>query len=178
MATYVAFLRAVNLGPNRKFPKQDICRVVTQAGFGDAETHINTGNVRLTTAMRSRERIEAALEKAFLADRGFEVPTIVFSAAEFAQIGQDAAELATEHPDLARHYVYLLKRELTPPEKAAAEATSSTAGDMVVRGRAVHALLGPGYQDGTVDPLGGAKLLGVATARNVNVISAMVQKWC
>lgn len=53
---------------------------------------------------------------------------------------------------LARHYVYLLKEE--PPTSIAheIEATSSEAGEMIVRGRAAHALLGEGYQDGVVDP--------------------------
>jgi len=178
MATYLAFLRAINLGRNRKFPKDDIRRVVTGAGFGDAETHINTGNVRFTTSLRSRARIEDTLERAFLADRGFDVPTIVFSTAEFRAIATDAAELTAARPGLARHYVYLLKCEPDPVAQAAVEATSSPVGDMVVRGRAAHALLMPGYQDGIVDPLGAARLLGVATTRNATVVAAIAQKWC
>lgn len=79
MATYVAFLRAINLGAKRKFPKDAIVAAVEAAGFTEVETYINTGNVRFDTTMRSRAKIEAALEEAFLADRGFEVPTIVFT---------------------------------------------------------------------------------------------------
>ncbi|MNL73466.1 hypothetical protein D3C87_1989280 [compost metagenome] len=55
---------------------------------------------------------------------------------------------------------------------------ATNAGEMVVRGRAAHALLGPAYQAGDVDPLGAAKLLGVATNRNVNVIRTLARKWC
>lgn len=178
MTTYLGFLRAVNLGPTRKFPKADITRVVTDAGFADAATHINSGNVRFSSAMRSRARIESTLEKAFLADRGFEVPTIVFTAAEFAEVARDAAELTAERPGLARHYVYLLKDELPASVVREVEATSSDAGEMVVRGRAAHALLLPGYEDGVVDPLRAAKLLGVATNRNLNVVTTLAEKWC
>ena len=46
--------------------------------------------------MRSRARIEAALEQAFLADRGFEVPTIVFTPAELRAVADEAA--AFGHP--------------------------------------------------------------------------------
>ena len=81
-------------------------------------------------------------------------------------------------PGLARHYVYLLKQELDPDAAAAVEATSSDAGEMVVRGRAAHALLGPGYQDGTVDPLRATKLLGVATNRNLSVVTSLAERWC
>ncbi|HEY9564422.1 MAG TPA: DUF1697 domain-containing protein, partial [Nocardioides sp.] len=49
MPSYVAFLRAINLGAKRKFPKDDPRSAVESAGFTDVETHINTGNVRLST---------------------------------------------------------------------------------------------------------------------------------
>lgn len=177
MATYLAFLRAINLGATRVFPKDDIRRVVESVGFTDAATHINTGNVRFDTPLRSRAKIEATLERAFAADRGFDVPTVVFGPAEFREIARDAAALSAARPGLARHYVYLLKDELTAEQVAAVEARSTESGEMVVRGRAAHALLGPGYQPGAVDPLGAAKLLGVATNRNLNQITAIAAKW-
>ncbi len=178
MGTYLAFLRAINLGAKRVFPKEDIRRVVGEVGFAAAETHINTGNVRFTTAMRSRARIEERLECAFAADRGFEVPTIVFRADEFAALARTTRELHDARPGLARHYVYLLKEEPTADEIRRIEATSTAAGEMVVRGRGAHALLGPGYQPGAVDPLGASKLLGVGTARTFTVVAALAQKWC
>src|SRR3990170_2320186 len=77
MPTYVAFLRAINLGATRKFPKADIVSATEAAGGTDVATYINTGNVRLSSTMRSRGRVEAALEQAYAAERGFPVPTIV-----------------------------------------------------------------------------------------------------
>ncbi len=178
MTTYLAFLRAINLGPKRVFPKDDIRRAVETAGFEDAVTHINTGNLRFDTRMRSRAKIEASLERAFLIDRGFEVPTIAFTAAEFTALAAEGAALDEAHPGRARHYVYFLKDELADDTAAAVEATASAHGQMLVRGRAVHALLAPGYQDGVVDPLGAAKLLGVTTSRAMTVVTALAAKWC
>ena len=177
MPTYLAFLRAINLGPTRVFPKDDIRRVAEDAGFTGVETHINTGNVRLSTPMRSRAKIEARLEEAFAADRGFDVPTIVFSAAEFAEVAREAERLNADNPGLARHYVYLMKEELSADAVARVSALADESGEMVVHGRAAHALLRPGYEAGRVDPLGAAKLLGVATNRNVTVVSALARKW-
>ena len=178
MAVRLAFLRAVNLGAKRVFPKTDIQRVVASVGFEDVATHINTGNVRFDSRLRSRAKIEITLERAFAADRGFDVPTVVYSAAEFADVAEQGRELSAAHPGLARHYVYLLKDEPDPQTAAQIEATATDAGRMIVRGRAAHALLGPGYQNGTVDPLGAAKLLGIATNRNLTVITALAAKWC
>ena len=109
MPTYIAFLRAINLGPTRKFPKDAIKAAAETAGFTDVETYINTGNVRVTTRLRSRAKVEAALEKAFLEDRGFEVPTIVFTPAEITAIADEATEFAQDHDGV--HYVSLLKDE-------------------------------------------------------------------
>ncbi len=179
MPTYVAFLRAINLGPTRKFPKADIVAATEAAGGRDVRTHINTGNVRLTTGMRSRARVEAALEKAYEAQAGFAVPTIVFTPAELVAIAADARELSAARPDLERHYVYLLKDEPDPERVAEVASRSDEVNAAVVRGRAAHVLLGPGYQEGGVDPFRTEKALKVvATNRNLNVVTTLADKWC
>ena len=54
MTTYVAFLRAINLGAKRKFPKEAIRAAVEAAGMTEVETYINTGNVRFASTLRAR----------------------------------------------------------------------------------------------------------------------------
>ena len=178
MPSYVAFLRAINLGATRKFPKEAIKAAVEEAGGTDVETYINTGNVRFTSTLRSRAKVEAALEKAFLADRGFEVPTIVFTLAELGEVAADAEELAGERDDGGRHYVSVLKE--APAQAAVREAEGrSTEGErLVVRGRAAHLLLGENYHQATLTNTAVEKLLGVATNRRDTVIIAMAKKWC
>lgn len=177
MPTYVAFLRAINLGARRKFPKDAIRAAVESTGATDVETHINTGNVLLTTRLRSRERVEQVLEQAFLADRGFEVPTIAFTPAEVRRIAEDGAELAAGR-SLDRHYVWLLKDEPTADVLAALEERNTDDVQAVVRGRACHVLFSEGYTPGQVDPTKVERLLGVGTNRNHRVISAIAGKWC
>ncbi|MEO6509973.1 MAG: DUF1697 domain-containing protein [Nocardioides sp.] len=105
MPTYVAFLRAINLGPTRKFPKAAIVEATEDCGFTDVETYINTGNVRFKSSLRSRAKVEAALEKAFHQHAGFEVPTIVMTPTELRQIAADATTVAKRHTDTGAHYV-------------------------------------------------------------------------
>lgn len=176
MATYLAFLRAINLGAKRKFPKAAILEAVEEAGFSDPATYINTGNVRFDTTLRSRAKIESALEEVFLAKAGFEVPTIVFTPAELLAIAAHAEELGAARPGLERHYVYLLKSE---PEQARVDALAARTDEVVVRNRAAHVLLGPPYQAGSVDPYVVEKALGVvATNRNRNVVTTLARMWC
>ncbi len=175
MPTYVAFLRAINLGPTRKFPKADIVKAVEAAGGTDVATHINTGNVLTTLSLRSRAKVEAALEQAFRADRGFEVPTIVFTRAELATMGEDVAELGDGHR--GRHYVSLLKEAPSAAGRTLIEAAGSEEERAVVRGRTVHLLLGEDYHTATLTNAEVEKALGVATNRNATVIRTLVEKW-
>ncbi|MCL2541128.1 MAG: DUF1697 domain-containing protein [Nocardioidaceae bacterium] len=177
MPTYVAFLRAINLGATRKFAKADIAAATEAAGGEGVETYINTGNVRLASSMRSSDRVRGALERAYAERTGFEVPTIVFRSAELVAVADDTLELAT--PDLERHYVFLLQAEPEPAAVAALESRSEGGRRVVVRNRAAHLLLGPGYEQGNVDPWGVEKGLGVVgTNRNANVVRTVAERWC
>ena len=173
MATYVAFLRAINLGAKRKFPKDAIRAAVEGAGMTGVETYINTGNVRFETAMRSRARIETALEEAFLADRGFEVPTIVFTTAELRAVADEAAGFGHS----GRHYVSLLKEEPSAEAVRAIEAASTAEEVAKVGGRAVHLLLGENYHEARLTNAAVERYLGVATNRNLTVVRALADKW-
>lgn len=178
MPSYVGFLRAINLGAKRKFPKDAIRSCLEGAGMTEVETYINTGNVRFTTPMRSRSRIEELLEECFLADREFEVPTMVFKPAELLDVADDAADLAMGHPDVLAHYITLYKRPPTATAIAAL-ADSSYDGEVVhVRDRAAHVLLLKNFHEAKVLNSKQFAALGVGTARNVTVIRALAEKWC
>lgn len=178
MPTYVAFLRAINLGATRKFPKADIVAVTEAAGMEEVATHINTGNVLLRTSLRSRAKVEAALEAAYEADRGFAVPAIVLTPAEVRQVVADAEEVGRDRAEGGRHYVSLLKQEPDPTAIAVIEGASKDGERAVVRGRAVHLLLGEEYHTATLTNATVEKAFGVATNRNLTVIRAIAAKWC
>jgi uncharacterized protein (DUF1697 family) len=175
MATYIAFLRAINLGATRKFPKDAIKASVEAAGGTDVETYINTGNVRFESTLRSRARVEEALERAFLEDRGFDVPTIVFTPPELAEIAEDAKRFGDGHT--GRHYVSLLKRAPSAAAVARLEELSTAEEVARVGGRAVHLLLGEQYHTAKLTNAAIEKELGVATNRNLTVIRTLAERW-
>lgn len=178
MPTYVAFLRAINLGANRKFPKEAIRAAVEGVGATDVATHINTGNVLLTSRLRSRAKVEATLEEAFAADRGFEVPTMVFTPQEILTIVDDATRLTAEHGQPEGQYVSFFK---DAPSVAAVRALGEAAYDgeqAFVIDRAAHVLLHRSYHLSKMMPGKPFTRLGVGTSRNLPVIRAIAQKWC
>jgi len=177
MPTHIGFLRAVNIG-KRQYKTVDLRAALTAAGYGDVDSHIQTGNIRITSPIRSRAKIEAELEAVFLADRGFAVSTIVLSPAELVQVGKDADEIAAETPYEYGHYISFLKQAPTAAGVALIEGRTGNGEYFVVRDRAVHLLYDIPYHEAKQSNAAIEKAIGIATNRNAKVVRALVEKWC
>lgn len=82
MPSYVAFLRGINVGGNKKVPMADWKKMLGKMGYENVKTLLNSGNAVFETDEKSATKIEkeiaAQMEKTF----GFPVPTIVRSIKE------------------------------------------------------------------------------------------------
>ena len=176
MTTWIALLRAVNVG-KRQYPMAELRAALVAAGFEDVETHIQTGNVRVSTRMRSRDRVVAALEATMRADRGFEVPVVLLSPAELQQVVAEADAVRVEHGEPAwRQYVEVMAEP--PDAEAVALIEEGLPGARaLVRGRAVHLLYDVPF--GQVKPPRAAvtRALGLSTNRNLTVLRTLSEKW-
>jgi uncharacterized protein (DUF1697 family) len=173
---HLGFLRAVNIG-KRQYRTADLRAALEGAGYGEVETYIQTGNIKITSPLRSRAKVEAELEALFLADRGFEVATIVLSPAELVQVARDADALIEKHEPKYAAYVSLLKNEPSAEQKKAIESLSGHGELLVVRGRAVHLLYDIPYHEAKNSNAQIEKAIGVATNRNAKVIRTLAEKW-
>ncbi len=176
MPTHIGFLRAVNIG-KRQYKTVDLRAALEGAGYADVETYIQTGNVKITSPLRSRAKVETELEALFRADRGFDVVTMVFSPAELTALAGAADEIEKKHPYEYGHYLSLLKDEPSPAAARSLEALSGNGETLVVRERAVHLLYDIPYGEAKNSNAQVEKLLGPATNRNVKVIRALAEKW-
>ena len=176
MPTFIAFLRAVNVG-KRKYPMAELRDALTAAGLEEVETHIQTGNVLFRTSMRSRRKVVEALENAMLDDRGFEVPVVLMTPQELGEVYDEACDFG-RGKELQGHYVTLLAE---PPTKAGTEAIEARSGDgedVKVGARAVHLMLSTRpFHEATTGNAEVERHLGVATTRNLTVITKLAEKW-
>jgi uncharacterized protein (DUF1697 family) len=174
MPTYIAFLRAINIG-KRKFAKDAIVAACEAVGCTDVETYINTGNVLVKTPMRSRAKVEALLEAAFEDAAGFDVPTVVLTPKELREVAAYAEKVGRGHDGL--HYVSLLKDAPTAAAVKNLDGAGKDGERAAVGGRGVHLLLGQDYHSAKLTNAVVEKHLGVATNRNLNVIRTLAEKW-
>lgn len=110
MSTFVALLRAVNVGGTGKIPMARLRTLCGSAGFADARTYIASGNVVFEfagSAARARHLLEEQLHGHF----GRPVPVTVRSAREIA-----AVLAANPFPDGdgSRIHVYFFEGPVPP----------------------------------------------------------------
>jgi uncharacterized protein (DUF1697 family) len=110
MTTYVAFLRAINVGG--RFAKMaDLRAGLIHQGFSDVESYIQSGNLRFTSGLRSAATVEAALETALEELCGFTVRTIVRTPAQLTALTSYGAGLTPPLEGEIRRYVTFLKSD-------------------------------------------------------------------
>jgi uncharacterized protein (DUF1697 family) len=85
MGSFVALLRAVNVGGTGKLAMSDLKAICEELGFGSVRTYIASGNV-VFTCRKSEAAIKAALEKALEAYAGKPVGVHVRSAAQMQAV--------------------------------------------------------------------------------------------
>ncbi|PRY51405.1 uncharacterized protein (DUF1697 family) [Knoellia remsis] len=178
MPRHLAFLRAVNLGATRKVPMAQLRQRLTDAGFEDVETHIQTGNVALTSRMRSAAKVESAVEELLGEWCGFEVPTMVRSPAELHALRAEIDSTPTFFGPGSRRYVAFAKTEVSPSARDALTAYEDSPERCRPMGRDLLLEIDGDFHTARLTGARLEKLAGTPlTARDLKVVRAIDEKW-
>lgn len=175
MATerWVALLRGINVGGNKKVPMLELRELAGDLGWTDVATYIQSGNLTFT-AKGKPAALEVALERAIEGHFGFAVPVLVRSGAQWRDHAKRSAFPAaeTERPNLL--HLALSKR---PPDPAASKilAPYCKAGERVlVRGDAIWVDFAAGVAKSKLTPAVLDRVFGsTVTARNWKTVQAI-----
>jgi uncharacterized protein (DUF1697 family) len=165
MTTYVALLRAVNVGGTGKLPMKDLVAMCEDAGFAAVETYIASGNV-IFDSKRAADRVKADLEKRLHVHAGKPVGVLVRTADEM-QV------LVEQHPfpDARPSFSYVIFLGGSPPADAIARATGVVDEEMRLGLREIYVHYAGG--------MGKSKLRIPAakdgTARNMNTVGKLAE---
>jgi uncharacterized protein (DUF1697 family) len=83
---YVALIRGINVGGNKKLSMADLRAVMTSLGYTDVATYIQSGNVVFTSDRDDPSEIEREIEARIAQDTGLDVSVLVRSQAELAAV--------------------------------------------------------------------------------------------
>jgi len=177
MPIFACFLRAVNVRP--RWVKMEILRKhLSDNGFTAVETHIQSGNVLVTTSMRSVARVQASVHDLLSTEFGFDIPVIVRTPAQLSALAREVDGLPSPLSAQARVYVTLAAGPLDPAGVAALDGWDQPGERAEVRGSDVVLWLDVPSHEARLTNARIERLAGTpVTTRDLKVIRALAQKW-
>ena len=102
MPTFVALLRGINVGTAKRVPMARLRVLLTNLGYGQATTLLNSGNAVFCAPGGPSSKHAQAIAKALADEFNFEVPVVVKSREELRTIVNDNSLIfaADDHPRL------------------------------------------------------------------------------
>jgi uncharacterized protein (DUF1697 family) len=165
MPTWIALLRAVNVGGTGKLPMTELTAMCQQCGFTKIRTYIASGNVVFESKL-TEAKVKAALETALAKYAGRPVGVAVRSAAEVA-----AVLAANPFPKAAPNATVAIFLDQPPPINALEAATGQKDEEMRLGLREIYVHYGLGMGTSRLK-IPAAK---TGTARNMNTIAKLAE---
>lgn len=163
MPSYIALLRAVNVGGTGKLPMTELKAMCEAAGFQKVATYIASGNVVFTSKL-AEAKVKAALEKAMQAYAGKPVGVMVRTADEMAAVLQQ-----NPFPEAPGNRAVAIFLDEPPPRDALKGATGQAEEEMALGTREIYVFYGDGMADSKLK-IPAAKN---GTARNMNTVAKL-----
>jgi uncharacterized protein (DUF1697 family) len=172
VSTYIAFLRGVNVGGNKKLKMDALKSLCDSLGFSGAKTYLQSGNVVFKTdEKKPAATLEAALEKKLT----LQSRVIVRTAAELKKIiARNPFDVAQRNP--SRLLVVFLDGKPAAKAKDALLAACGPHDELQMSGEEIYLYCGDGISQTKVFLLLNEKTLGVtSTARNWNTVTKLLE---
>ncbi len=168
VTTFVALLRAVNVGGTGKLPMAELRAMCEAEGFAGVRTYIASGNVVFASA-RAAADVKAALERRLAAYAGRPVGVCVRTAEELAGVlAANPFPAAAGHAPNRTLVTFLAA---APPADALDHARHRTTERLALGAREIYVAYG--------DAMAASKLVVPAakagTARNLNTVAALAE---
>jgi uncharacterized protein (DUF1697 family) len=136
---YLALLRAINLAGHQTVAMADLRELLTQLGFADARSLLQSGNLVFRTGARTSGHLERVLEAEAAKRLGLHTDFFVRTADEWKAIVTDNPFREEGTRDPAHLVVVFLKD--APDGKAVDALRAAIAGPEIVRAKGRHAYI-------------------------------------
>jgi uncharacterized protein (DUF1697 family) len=165
MTSFVALLRAVNVGGTGKLPMEDLRSLCAEAGFAKVQTYIASGNV-IFACRKSEKQVKAALEASLEAYAGKKVGVFVRTAAEMADVSAN-----NPFADAPSNRVMAFFLDAPPPRDTLDHVTGRKDERIALGTREIYVHYGEGMGTSKLK-IPAAKL---GTARNMNTVAKLAE---
>ncbi len=163
--SFIALLRAVNVGGTGKLPMSELKAMCEELGFDNVRTYIASGNV-VFASRKSEAAVKAALEKRLAAHAGKPVGVLLRTADEMAQVLAD-----NPFPKLAPNRTMAVFLDSAPPTDTLANVRGQKDEKIRLGKREIYIHYGDGMAKSKL-VIPAAKL---GTARNMNTVAGLAK---
>jgi uncharacterized protein (DUF1697 family) len=174
VATHIVLLRGINIGPRNRIAMPELREALTDAGFGDVRTYVQSGNVVLSSD-RSQDDVAAECERVITDAFGVDIDVVVRSRDELAAVvKRNPLENVADNPK--RYQVSFLDVELDPGVVDELAESAAPAEAFAAAGRELYAWHPEGVARSKLWARLADKRLGVkATARNWTTVTTLLE---
>jgi uncharacterized protein (DUF1697 family) len=177
MPGYVVFLRAVNVG-KRQLKMADARKVLSDNGFDDVESHIQTGNLFLSTQLRSVAKVEAEVGRVLGGHAGFDIVAIARKPAELPALVAAVDGIPEQLRGESSRYVSFCAAAPSAAATKELQGWDGAGERATVIGKDVLMEFAVPFHEAKLTGARIEKILGIpGTARNMTVVRALAQKW-
>jgi uncharacterized protein (DUF1697 family) len=167
-------LRGINLGPSRRVPMADLRALLTDAGFEDVQTYVQSGNVVLESTAKPAE-LERETAKLISERFGFEVPVVVRTARQLAALVK-LNPLGDVADNPKRYQVSFLSAKPGTDVVSALKDAAVESERLAFHGREIYAWHPDGVARSKLwNALAGTGLGVTATARNWTTVTTLLE---
>jgi uncharacterized protein (DUF1697 family) len=166
MTTYVALLRAVNVGGTGKLPMTELRSMCEAAGFANVRTYIASGNVVFDSTL-AKGAVQQALERSLEAYAGKPVGVLI-------RTGKDMAAVLKANPfhKEAPNRTVAIFLDAPPPADTLANITGQQNEQVALGKHEIYVHYGDGMAK-TKLRIPAAK---TGTARNINTLAKLAER--
>jgi uncharacterized protein (DUF1697 family) len=176
VTTWIALLRGINVGGNRRVPMADLRAALEAIGLEEVRTYIVSGNVVFRSRRSDAEALTREIEAAIEAHFGFPVAVVLRTAAEMRAVVEGDPLPEGSAADPAHRYAIFLSADPAPERLAAIDREAVAPDEFVPGDRLIHAWYRGGLQASKLAGRLTDRGLGVtATARNWNTVRKLVE---
>ncbi|MFF7243421.1 DUF1697 domain-containing protein [Embleya sp. NPDC008237] len=171
MTKYVALLRGINVGGHRRVPMADLRRVLTELGYTEVKTLLQSGNAVFEAAEQPTADLVAAIEAGLAGEFGFAVDVMVRSGAEMRAV---VAANPLEVSDPAKCAVAFLSPAADPTELGRVDPAGYAPDELRLGDRELYMYFPDGLGKARLSPILARKLGNTATVRNWNTVTKLL----
>jgi uncharacterized protein (DUF1697 family) len=173
--SYLALLRAINVGGKNKLPMKELVEIFAKAGCSNLQTYIQSGNVVFCAAPGELPRLPGLIRGRIAERFGIQVPVVMRTAEQMRKIVRNNPFLKAGVSESELHVLFLADL----PDRRRVESLDpqrSPPDEFVVRGQEVYLRLKNGAAESKLtNSYFDSKLATTSTGRNWRTVTKLLE---